>query len=158
MSEAVVLADDDPTQFDAAQEPLHERRGAQGGDLPREGDHDHVVQAELIQQPGLLLERREEWRAMIRVDHAPRMGLERDQHAGGTGRARTGDEWLQQSMVAAVDAVKAADRRMARPERAGGGKAEGDRRHPMKTARGWICRVASASPQASSSPSGPRSR
>src|ERR1700694_2425982 len=158
MPEPVVLADDDTTDFDATQEPLHERCRAQGGDLRRERDHDDVVEAELIQQPGLLLESREKWRAMVRVDHAPRMRLERDQHTGGTGGVGAGDERLQQGLVAAVDAVEAADRRMAWPERAGSGKAEANRRHPVKTARGWIRRVASASPQASSSPSGPMSR
>src|SRR5207253_10235362 len=158
MSEPVVLADDHATEFHSTQQPLHERRRAQGGDLRRERDDDDMVEAELIQQPGLFLEGGEVWRAMIGVDHAARMGLEGDQHAGGAGRPGTGDERLQQGLVAAVNAIKAADRRVARPEHAGARKAEGDRRHLVNTARGWLWRATSAPPHAKRAPPGPRGR
>src|SRR5438876_3719388 len=154
----MILADNHTADFHSTERPLHEGGGTGRGDLRREANHDHVAEAHLVEQPGLFIEGGEIRRAVIRVEHAARMWLEGDEHAGGTGRAGTGDERLQQRLVATVNAVEGADRRVARSECAGRGKAEGDRRHAEKTARGWIRRVASASPHATNSPSGPSSR
>src|SRR2546427_12283222 len=96
--------------------------------------------------------------AGVGAEHAGRGGREGDHHGGAPAPAGPADERLQQSLVATVNAVKGADRRVARSEHAGRGKAEGDGRHAEKTARGWIRRVASASPHATNSPSGPSNR
>jgi len=156
--EAVGLADDDPPELDATDQPLHECRCAQRRDLRRKGDHHQMVQAELIQQPRLFVERGEIRRAMIRIEHTPRMRFEGDHDAGDARRSGTGDERLQKGEVATMNAVKGSDGRVARADRFRCGKADADRRHPANTARGWIRRVASASPQASKSPSGPSKR
>ena len=158
MSEPVILADDHTANFHSTEQALHEGGGTERGDLRREGNHDHVVKAQLVEQPRLFIEGGEVRRAVIRIEHAARMWLESDQHAGGTGLAGTADERLQQSLMATVNAVKGADRGVAWSEGAWRRKAEGDRCHAEKTARGWIRRVASASPQAISSPFGPSSR
>src|SRR5207302_10904795 len=105
MPGAVVLTDDHPANFYSAQQPLHEGCRTERGDLRREGDHHHVVEAELVEQPDFFVESGEIRGAVIRVEHAARMWLERDQHAGGAGRAGTADERLQQSPVAAVNKI-----------------------------------------------------
>src|SRR5207253_6478300 len=158
LSEPEVLTHDDPTELDAAQQPLQDGRRAQRGDLWGERDHQQVVEAQLTEQPGLFIEGGEVRRAMVRVEHAARVWLEGDQDAGGAGCAGAGDQRLQQGEVAPMDAVKAADGGVAGAEGPRRWKAEADRGHHAKTARGWIRRVASASPQASRSPSGPSNR
>src|SRR2546421_7538977 len=95
---------------------------------------------------------------MVGVEHTAWVWLEGDQDAGGPGCAGAGDQRLQQGEVAPMDAVKAADGGVAGAEGPGRWKTEADRGHHAKTARGWIRRVASASPQASRSPSGPSNR
>ena len=67
-------------------------------------------------------------------------------------------EQITTGLVTTMNAVKGADRGVARSECAGRGESKVDGRHAEKTARGWIRRVASASPHATSSPSGPSSR
>jgi hypothetical protein len=132
----MMLTDNHAADLHSAQEPLHERRRAQGGELRRKWDDDHVVEAELIEQPAFLIERAEVRWAVIRVEYAARMGFERDQYAGGAGGAGSGDQWLQQRLVAAVDAVEGADCHVARSECACRREAEGNGRHAVKTARG----------------------
>src|SRR2546430_6561980 len=96
--------------------------------------------------------------AGVRLGPAVGVWREGDRPAGGAGLAGTADERLQQSLMATVNAVEGADRGVDRSEGAWRRKAEGDRCHAEKTARGWIRRVASASPQATNSPFGPSSR
>src|SRR5437870_9684238 len=146
------------TDLHSTEQTLQEGGGAERGDLRRERDHDQVVEAQLIEQPRLFIEGGQIRRAVIRVEHAARMWLEGDQHAGGTGLAGTANQRLQKSLMTTVNTVEGADRGVARSEGAPCGKAERDRRHTEKTARGWIRRVASASPHATNSPSGPSSR
>src|SRR5256885_9658333 len=85
VSEAVILTDDHAADFHSTEQPLHEGGGTERGDLRRKGNHDHVVETELVEQPGFFVEGGEIRRAVIRVEHAPRMWLEGGQDAGGTG-------------------------------------------------------------------------
>src|SRR2546429_875522 len=138
--------------FHSTEQPLHEGGGTERGDLRREGNHDHVVETELVEQPGFFVEGGEIRRTVIRVEHAPRMWLEGDQHAGGTGLAGAADQRLQQSLMAAVNAIEGADRGVARGESARGGEGEGGGRHNRKTARGWVPPGAAAPPPAAQPP------
>src|SRR3981081_2751737 len=98
MPKPMRLANDDLVDLDSAQDPLHERRRAQGGDLRREWDHDQVVEAELVEYPGLFIEGGEIRGAMIRVQHASRMRLVGDEHADGSRLASARNHGLEQRL------------------------------------------------------------
>ena len=136
VAEAMVLADDEPAELHPAQQPLHERRRAQGGQLRREGDHHQVVQAELFQEPGLFIEGGEIGRAMVRVEHAPRVRFEGHQDTGGARLLGPGDQGLQQRQVTPMDAIEGPHGGVGRPQQPRCGEAETDRGHEEKTARG----------------------
>ena len=136
VSEAVFFADDETAQLHPAQQPLHEGRRTQGGELRGEGKNHQVVQADLSQQPGFFVEGGQVRGAMIRIEHTPRVRLERHEDAGGARGLRVGDQRPQQRQVTAMDTVEGTHGGVCGAEEAWCWKAEADRRHDGKTARG----------------------
>ena len=95
-----------------------------------------MVEAELIEQPGFLLERREVRGAIFRVQHASRMRLVGDHHAGGARLTSAGNQGLEQRLVPAMHTVEGAHGQMTGSQEPRWWEAEADLRHEGKTARG----------------------
>ena len=82
------------SQLHAPGQSLHKGRRGQRRHLCRERDHDDLLDAELIQQPDLLLEGGQIGRTVIWIEQAARVRLECHQDTGDAVAACPGDQGL----------------------------------------------------------------
>ena len=110
MAEAVVVAREQQScAYLLPQHLLHELPRREVGHLPVEAQHHQAVDARLGQQRLLLVQRGEQSRLPVGLQHLPRMAVEGHGHAPQSALPGPAAQLLQQIAVSAVHAVEETD-------------------------------------------------